>query len=428
MSTERLRLLFCDHLNLARGKYLPASKIGDGASRFSQATFALTYNKDLVPAPGSKMLEGCADMDAVYRAADIHAGWEPGTQVVIADLYESDGHPLELCPRGLLKRTVADWQRLGWQPKVGLELEAYAFVRDEAGRLQPYETPGAYVYATSRCADPRGFTDAIWARAEAAGFHLECMTSEFDAPQFEFTLVYDEALRAVDDAFLFRLMAREVALEHGILLTFMPKPIAKKSGTGLHVNFSFNDASGRNQIANQPGIAGLSALTRGCIAGLMRHHAGMAALVAPTSDSYQRLTPGSMSGYWCNWGIDHRGVTTRISAQLGSKARIEHRMGDGGANPYTLVATVLQAARLGVAGQYPLPPAESGDCFAHVDAQGHTPDNLSAALDALEQDSALRAAVGELLVANFIAIKRAEVNETAALSGEALRDYYIHYL
>src|SRR5688572_31976422 len=92
----------------------------------------------------------------------------------------------------------------------------------------------------------------------------------------------------------------------------------------------------------------MTALTRGCIAGLMHHHRGMAALVAPTVNSYQRLKPASLSGYWCNWGVDHRGVTTRLSAEHGVKSRIEHRMGDAAANPYTLVATVLQAARLGL--------------------------------------------------------------------------------
>ena len=428
MANERLRLLFCDHLNLARGKYLPANRIGDGSSRFSQTVYALTYGKDLVPAPGSRMLEGCPDMDARYLAADVRAGWEPNTRVVIADLYENAGQPLPMCGRGLLKRTVAQWQAMGWQPKVGLELEAYAFVRDDSGRLVPYDTPGAYVYGTSRMADPRGFMDAVWERAEAAGFRIECMTTEFDAPQCEFTLEYDDALRAVDDAFLFRLLAREVALEHGIILTFVPKPLPKKSGTGLHVNFSFNDPQGRNGIAEGPGVEGLTALSRACIAGLMTHHAGMAALVAPTADSYNRLTPGSMSGYWCNWGIDHRGVTTRVSAQLGAKARIEHRMGDGAANPYVLVATVLQAARLGVTGKYALAAPEAGDCFAHADAQVHTPENLSAALDALEQDRVLSAAVGDLLVANHIAVKRAEVKETAGLDGEALRNYYMFYV
>jgi len=84
-SGERLRLLFCDHLSLARGKYLPASKIGDGSSRFCQGTFAVTYDKEMQPAPGGKMLEGLPDMEAVYKADDIRQGWELNTKVVMAD-------------------------------------------------------------------------------------------------------------------------------------------------------------------------------------------------------------------------------------------------------------------------------------------------------------------------------------------------------
>jgi len=74
------------------------------------------------------------------------------------------------------------------------------------------------------------------------------------------------------------------------------------------------------------------------------------------------LKPASLSGYWRNWAVDHRGVTTRLSAETGDRSRIEHRMGDGAANPYTAVAVVLQAARLGLAGGHELPPAETGDC------------------------------------------------------------------
>ena len=427
MSADRLRLLFCDHLNLARGKYLPSSKIGDGASRFAQATYALTYGKDLVPAPGSKMLEGMPDMDAVYLASDVRPGWQPNTKVVIADLREADGAPLPMCGRGLLKRTVSEWRALGLEPKVGLELEAYVFRRDPAGNLVPYDTPGAYVYSTGTAFDPVGFTDAVWQRAEAAGFKLECLTSEFDSPQLEFTLVYDEAVRAVDDAFLFRLLARETALEHGLHLTFMPKPLLNKGGSGLHVNFSFNDARGHNVIADGKG-AELAHVARGCVAGLMHHHQAMAGLVAPTVNSYQRLKPASMSGYWRNWAVDHRGATTRISAQGGARARIEHRMGDAASNPYVLVAAVLQAARLGLAGGYPLPPPETGDCLSRTDATEGVPADLGGALDALEADAPFVASMGPILVANHVAVKRAEIAETAALVGDGLRDYYINYL
>jgi glutamine synthetase len=424
---ERLRLLFCDHLSLARGKYLPASKIGAGASRFCQGVFALTYDKAMAAAPGSTMLEGLPDMTAVYQAEDIRPGWEPDTKVVVADLQDANGAPLGLCGRSLLKRSVADWQALGFAPQVGLELEAYAFQRDNAGKLVPYETPGAYVYSTGSIADPRRFIDAIWSKAEATGFKLECITSEFDSPQFEFALLFDEAVKAVDDMFLFRLLARETALDHGIVLTFMPKPIPALSGSGLHVNLSLLDRRGENAIGGGAAES-LNAVTRGCIAGLMHHHRGLAGLIAPTVNSYARLKPCALSGYWRNWAVDHRGVTVRISAERGRRARLEHRMGDAAANPYTLVAALLQASRLGFAGAYDLQPAESGDCIHRQDATVGAPENLGEALTALAADKPLVAAIGELLVANHAGIKEAEIQRTAALEGDALRDYYIHYL
>jgi glutamine synthetase len=427
-SGERLRLLFCDHLNLARGKYLPAAKMGDGSSRFCLGVYAVSYAKDLIPAPGSKMLEGLPDYDAVYKAADIRAGWEPGTKVVIADQYDNDGTPLPLCGRGALKRAIADWQKLGFSPKVGLELEAYAFVRNAEGKWVPYDTPGAFVYSTGPFTDPLGFTNAIWEKATAAGFRIDCFTSEYDSPQFEFTLTYDEALKAVDDIFLFRLLAREVAWQHGVLLTFMPKPILNLSGSGLHVNFSFSDENGRNAIGDATDPVKMPALTRGCIAGLMHHHAGMAGLIAPSVNSYDRLKPASLSGFWRNWGVDHRGVTTRLSAEGGAKSRIEHRMADGMANPYTMVATILQAARLGFVNNYALAPSETSDCLGSQDAKDGVSENLTGALNALVADEALVKAVGQGLVDNHVFVKHHEVERVAGLEGDALRDYYINFI
>ena len=430
MTNDRLRLLFCDHLNLARGKYLPASKmLSDGSSRFAQALFGVTYDKDLIPAAGSRFFDGAPDMQAVYKVAEIREGWEPNTKTVVGDLQEADGSPLPMCSRTALKRAVADWQALGYRAKVGLELEAFAFQKEPDGKLTPYNTPGSYVYSTGRLADPWRFVDAIWNQAEKSGFKIECATTEYDTPQYEFTLVYDDAVKAVDDFFLFRLMAREIALEHGIVLTSLPKPFPNKGGSGIHVNFSLWDKGGRNAVGNAAGgIAGMTGLAKSCVAGLMHHHQGMAGLIAPSVNSYQRLKPASMSGYWQNWGGDHRGVTTRISAEGGAKSRIEHRMGDGAANPYVLVATVLQAARLGAVHQYPLGPAETGDGFTRNDATVGVAGTLGEALDALAADTALSAAIGETLVANHIDIKRNEIEKTATLEGDALRDFYIYYV
>nr|MBX2886264.1 hypothetical protein [Granulosicoccus sp.] len=250
MSKQRLRVFFCDHLNLARSKYVPYVGAEDGESRFCQGAYAVTYDKELIPAPGSKMLEGLPDMIARYQGNQIRGGWYQDEQVVVCDLFDSAGQPLEVCGRSLLKRTVAQWRERGLETMLGVELEAFAFVRDHNNQWVPYDTPGAFVYSTGPFSDPLGFTEAIWDVAHECGFPLEMITSEYDAPQFEFTLRYDNAVKAVDDSFLFRLLAREVAFEQGVLLTFMPKPIAEAGGSGVHFNFSFQDSAGKNVVGD----------------------------------------------------------------------------------------------------------------------------------------------------------------------------------
>ena len=428
--TDRLRAVFCDHLSLIRGKYLPASKIGTSNTNFCRSTYGVHFDKDLLPSPGSMMMEGLPDMELRWNANDIRDSWQDGTKVVIGDLYGLDGTPLPMCGRGALKRAVAAWVEDGLTPMIGIELEAFAFQKDESGNLVPYDAPGAMVYGTGPGTDPLGFNDAIWEAAEKLGFRLDMITAEYDAPQFEYTLTFDNALKAVDDIVLFRQMAREIALGFGIVLTFLPKPFAEAGGSGMHINFSFQDADGNNALPKdgKSGPDHLSDLAKGCIAGLVHHHKGLAGLLAPTANSYKRLQPASLSGYWQNWGGDHRNVTTRVSEEGGTKTRLEHRMADASANPYTAVAAVLQAARLGLTNGYDLPARETGDGFEVTDATTGVATDLNAAMDDLEADTVLRAAVGETLVDNQIFMRRAEVEKTADLDDVALRDFYIHYI
>ena len=426
----RLRALFCDHLSIMRGKYLPNSKIGDGTTRFCLSVFGTHFDRDLLDAPGAKVMQGLPDMELIWRHDDIRDGWEHNTQVVLGDLLDEDGQPLPLCPRGALKRAVAAWQDKGLNPKVGIELEAYALQADEQGRLMPYDAPGGVVYGTGAFADPLRFNDRIWEMADDLGFSLDMLTAEFDTPQFEYTLTFDDAVKAVDDIVLFRLMAREIALEYGIVLTFIPKPVAEGGGSGMHINFSFTDESGGNALSSGPkgGPDHMNELARGCVAGLVQHHQGLAGLIAPTANSYMRLQPGSLSGYWQNWGGDHRNVTTRISGEGGAKARLEHRMADASANPYTAVAAVLQAALLGYENSYVLGPIETGDGFDRNDAKTSTAIDLKGAIADLQADTPLTQAIGSELVANHIYMKQKESRKTRDLEGDALRDFYVYFI
>jgi glutamine synthetase len=422
----RLRVLFPDHLGLARGKYIPA---GHATTHVNHCigTFALNFDRTMTPAPGSKMLEGLPDCKAVFAQENVRPGWEARTGVVIADL-EFQGQPLAISPRHVLRRAVAAWEALGYTAKVGIELEAYVMQPDGRGGWTAWDTPGAFVYGTGPIVDPVGLFDEIMETAERCRLPLESVNSEFDAPQFELTLAFDDALQAVDNIFLFKVMAREIAARHNLLLTFMGKPIAMRSGSGMHVNFSLVDGDGGNRFADETAPDGLSCLARRCIAGLIAHHSGVAALCVPTVNGYKRLRPGQLAGYWANWGYDHRGATLRVPDARGSCTRLEHRMSDGAASPYLATAAVLQAARLGLEHALDAPPPEEQDCLEHQSTDRHVPDDLGSALDALEADRPLADAVGKEMTDLFLSIKRAEWQKFTAAVTDWELNYYLPFL
>lgn len=424
---ERCRILFADQLNLARGKYVPMSEAAKGHARMCVGTFAVTYDKALVAAPSGGLLDGLPDMEVTFDPADLRPSWETDTQIALGELAYK-GEPFALCGRGALRRAIAAWRARGLEPMVGIEMEAYIFQRGPDGQWVPYETPGAFVYGTGPFTDPAGLIDDIWETAAACGLPIESINAEYDAPQFELTLRYADAMKAADDCFLFRQMAREVLYRRGYLLSFLPKPFAEKSGSGLHFNLSFTDREGRNVFADDAVSETISDTMRGCIAGLLHHHEALAGVMAPTTNSYARLQPASLSGYWANWGIDHRSVTVRVSAETGPAARIEHRMADCAASPYFALAALLQAALLGVENGYDLPDAETNDGLETINTDRHTPHDLGAALDALEADTVLTVAIGQELVDNFVSIKREEVRILSEKPAEEHIAYYLHYI
>ena len=420
---SRTRVMFNDMLNLPRGKYVPVDVAVGGKIGFARGAFAVSYDRDLLPVPGCGVYDGLPDMDLILDA-ERRKGWQAGTEIALGDLHV-DGEPFGLCPRSTLKRAIKDWEALGLSPMVGLETEAYIFQRDQDGIWRPYETPGAFVYGTGPENDPRGVMDDIWEAAHHAEIPIESMNGEYDNGQFELTLRFDHALKACDDAFLMKTLAREIALKKGLLLTFMPRPVPDRGGSGLHVNFSFVGKDNQNQIAPH-GV--LSDLGQHCIAGLIHHHEALAGLLAVTVNSYDRLAAGSMAGYWANWAKDHRLVATRCSTGSPKSARLEHRMADCATSPYQAVAAVLQAARLGVAGNMPLQPAEDLDGLENVRERRHIPSGLDKSLEALDKDVMLRQAVGEAYCDGLLYLKRDEFKRLLNKSVDEIRDFYLPFV
>jgi glutamine synthetase len=421
---SRVRFLWPDHLGLARGKYLSAARAAEG-SNHCVALFSLQLNREMIAFPGAHH-ESFPDVEAHFDLDMIRPGWERDTGVVVASIVK-DGVPIELAPRSILERVVADWNAAGYNPMVGFELEAFLFEPDENRGWQPIHTPGSYVYGTGTAVDPSGTIEEIMDTAHAMGVELESVNSEYEDGQFELTLRYDEALRAADDAFLFKVMAREVAAKRGYLLAFMGKPITERGGSGIHVNFSLLDDHGENALADATAPDGLSSLARRCLAGLVNDHVSMTAIVAPTVNAYKRLKPGSLNGYYANWGYDHRGVAVRVPPARGEGTRLEHRLADGATAVHTAAAATLLAALRGVTQELECPPAETKDCITDVDADVTVPPDLGAALDALERDKEFVEAFSPAYVEGLLAVKRAEWERFRRHTTDWEIDEYLEY-
>lgn len=409
---------------MARGKYLSAARAEEG-SNHCVALFSLQLNRVMEPFPGAHH-ESFPDVEARFPIDAVRPGWEPGTGVVVASI-SKNGKLNELAPRSILERVIGKWNELGYTPQIGFELEAFLFEPDGNRGWQPIHTPGSYVYGTGTAVDPSGTIQEIMETAHDMGIELESVNSEYDDGQFELTLRYDEAMRAADDAFLFRVMAKEIATKRGYLLAFMGKPITHRGGSGVHVNFSMSDEKGNNAFADDSDSDGISGLARQCIAGLVHDHVAMTALVAPTVNAYKRLKPAQLNGYYANWGFDHRGVAVRIPPSRGAGTRLEHRLADGAASPHIAAAAALVGSLRGVEMGLECPPPESQDCITGVDADVSVPPDLGAALDALEEDKDFVSAFSPDYVEGFLAVKRAEWERFTAHTTDWELDEYLEY-
>lgn len=401
----RLRLLWSDLHGIERGKYLHGNWQERGRANFCLATFPLTFDREILPIPGLAFDVGLPDLEATVETDTLRPGWESNTTVAIGRLSHLH-EPLAIDPRYLLEQAVTPWLERGLTPQVAFEFEFYLQRPDGDGGWTPIHTPSSRVYGTGTAVDPDGVVAEIVARAAGADMDVEAWCTEFDDTQFEVNIKYTQALRAADDAFLFRVLAHEVATERGHRATFIGRPYADRGGSGLHVNISFVDESGTNVLFDPDSDDGLSSLARKCMAGMLVHHEGTAAICAPTVNAYKRLLPDMMNGYWANWGHDDRTVALRISPDRGPSTRLENRVPDGACNPYLAAAALLHACRFGVEDglvlQSAQPVGQDAAAFTHI------PTTLEEAVGAMARDEQLCGAMGAPFVEAFSVLKLAE--------------------
>jgi len=414
MANERVRTVWSDLNGLTHGRYIPSRRIerGHADTHHAVTTLAMGIDGEILPITGYAADVGYPDLTARPVVSSRRPGWEPGTDVVICELFGADGEPLPICPRNALARAIEGWQAIGFEPQLGFELELYLLEPDD-------ERPGGWnlagsdahrVYGVGLGGDPTGLSLEYFDIAEDMGLDLEGVLTEFSPGQLEVNLTYGPALEASDRAVLAKEMTREVAADNGYRATYMGRPDATVVGSGLHVNFSVLPTNGGPNAFHDPaGVDGLSTIARQSVGGLLAHHEAVAGFSAPLVNSYRRLMPGLIAGYWANWGLDNRISTYRIPAERGPATRIENRMPCGTASPYLAGAAMLNAALLGVVDGSDCGPPQVGDADADPNTDRHTPDTLADALAAIEADQVLAEAMGQDLVDAYVALRRYEL-------------------
>jgi glutamine synthetase len=411
--------MWSDLNGLSHGRYVPERRLHEHGHH-AVTTLTMGINHEILPIDGYAADVGFPDLSTVPLLESRRPGWEVDTDVVIASL-EFDGAPLALGPRNALERAIDAWRALGYEPMLGYEMEFYVMSPDATapGGYVPLSLPSHRVYGVGLGGDNTGLMFDLFDAAENSELDLEGIMGEFHPGQMELNMKYGPALDSADRAFICKEMTRELAASKGYWITYMGRPIAEYVGSGLHINFSLNPVGGGPNVFDDPTAEhGLSSLARQCLGGLIAHHEGLAAMSAPLVNSYKRLIPGIIAGYWANWGLDNRCSTYRVPCERGAATRIENRMPCGSANPYLAAAVMLNAALLGVVDGRDCGLPQVGDGDAHPNTERHTPHDLGEALAALEADPVLCEAMGADLVRAFLTIRRAELARYEAAGAE----------
>jgi glutamine synthetase len=328
---------------------------------------------------------------------------------------EGEAYPGD--PRRALRRAIERAAGLGYEYRVGPEIEFYLLERDELGRpVQPRHDRGSYFdFATDPTVAVR---QTMAEQLRAMGLEVNTLHHEVGCGQHEIDVGAQEALKAADDVVTFRYTLRAIAQQHGLTATFMPKPFQGQPGSGMHVHQSLaRVGDGGNAFAGDDDY-GLSDVAKHFIAGQLHHAAGMCLVLAPLINSYKRLVRGFEAPVFVSWARTNRGALVRVP-HVGRPevTRVELRSPDPSCNPYLAFAVMLRCGLDGIERHLPLPPPVEESLYGFDDIElerrnvGLLPDNLKDAITALEADEVVLDALGDTLSERFLEVKALEWKE-----------------
>ena len=358
--------------------------------------------------------------------------WAEATaQVLIAPAPPEGAAGWWFDPRTILQGVVARFAALGVVPVVACEVEFYLVdpARDAGGRVSPARpvrggraSEAPRVLAFDKLDEWGAILAEIDAACQAQGVPAGAATAEYGGAQFEVNLGHlPDPVAAADHALMLRRIVKGVANRHGLEATFMSKPFADQSGSGLHIHLSLVDANGRNVFDER--LPGGAAKLGHAIAGLQATTYDAMALFAPNLNAYRRFAPNQFVPVNTSWGFNNRSVSFRVPAGGGAARRIEHRIAGAEANPYLVMAAVLAGVHHGVSQR--MQPSAPSTGKAGEEADPEMPLKLWTALDRLEGSALMADYLGPRYPAAYATIKRAEFE---AFMAEVLPREYDWYL
>jgi glutamine synthetase len=343
-------------------------------------------------------------------------------------MFHEDGRPYEGDPRHALAHVIDRYRARGLTPVVATELEFY-LIDDSGGAPRVPPSPrsgkrrtGAETLALRALdAFDRFFTD-LYDACEAMDISADTAISEAGPGQFEVNLRHGpDALKAADDAWLFKLLVKGLARRHGFAGSFMAKPYEQFAGNGMHTHFSILDAEGRN-IFDDGGPHGSDRM-RHAVAGCLNALSDQTLIFAPHSNSFDRLVPEAHAPTGIAWAYENRTAAIRIPSGNPAARRIEHRVAGGDVNPYLMIAAILGAALIGIDEAQEPPPPITGNAYALDLVQ--IPDTWEGALAAFEGSTLLPRIFERELLRNYVLTKKQEIHYMAELSAQEQVDLYL---
>lgn len=431
-------ILFTNMCGVPRGKRLRRHEI---AAVYEQGRFlpgSILVNDITgqdVEATGLVWEDGDADRIARPIAGRLTPAPWLGADVaqIPVSMYELDGKPHDLDPRHVLQRVIDRFAADGLVPVVACELEYYLLdaERTADGGIQLPRSPLTnerptqhQVYGLREVEEASDFLRDLWECADALGVPLEGAISEYAPGQLELTLKHHaDALRAADDAVLYKRAAKGVALQHGYEATFMAKPFADRAGSGMHLHVSVNDKAGKNIFASDK-PEGEPVLAH-AVGGMKALLGDSMAIFAPNANSFRRFKANSYAPVAPTWGVNNRTVSFRVPAGAPNTRHIEHRVAGADAHPTLALAALLAAVHYGITNKVDPGPAIVGDGYSQAEGGEKLPVNWFAATDRFAESELLKDYLGERFVRMYTTVKRVEQERYQGVVPTVDYDWYL---